>query len=127
MRYDKTSSGWGRGDAVWACDAKRGNCTDFHSPFIGMLRVDGIPAGFDIGFPLPENKDKGDIAGYQCWAEFYARKTGWIPVDHLRGVESEAERNALVAIERSRLLIGPKRACGKFWEDAWQTGNRARI
>jgi len=81
MRYDKTGSGWGRGDAVWACDAKRGNCTDFHSPFIGMLRVDGIPARFDIGFPLPENKDKGDIAGYHCWAEFYAPKTGWVPVD----------------------------------------------
>jgi transglutaminase-like putative cysteine protease len=81
MRYDKTGSGWGRGDAVWACDAKRGNCTDFHSPFIGMLRVDGIPARFDIGFPLPENKEKGDIAGYHCWAEFYARKTGWVPVD----------------------------------------------
>jgi transglutaminase-like putative cysteine protease len=81
MRYDKTGSGWGRGDAVWACDAKRGNCTDFHSPFIGMLRADGIPARFDIGFPLPENKDKGDIAGYHCWAEFYAPKTGWIPVD----------------------------------------------
>jgi transglutaminase-like putative cysteine protease len=81
MRYDKTGSGWGRGDAVWACDAKRGNCTDFHSPFIGMLRADGIPARFDIGLPLPENKDKGDIAGYHCWAEFYAVKTGWIPVD----------------------------------------------
>jgi transglutaminase-like putative cysteine protease len=81
MRYDKTGSGWGRGDAVWACDAKRGNCTDFHSPFIGMLRADGIPARFDIGFPLPDNKDKGEIAGYHCWAEFYARKTGWIPVD----------------------------------------------
>jgi len=81
MRYDKTGSGWGRGDAVWACDAKRGNCTDFHSPFIGMLRADGIPARFDIGFPLPEKKDKGDIPGYHCWAEFYARKSGWIPVD----------------------------------------------
>ena len=81
MRYDKTGSGWGRGDAVWACDSKHGNCTDFHSPFIGMLRADGIPARFDIGFPLPENKDKGDIAGYHCWAEFYAPKTGWIPVD----------------------------------------------
>lgn len=81
MRYDKTGSGWGRGDAVWACDSKRGNCTDFHSPFIGMLRADGIPARFDIGFPLPENKDEGDIAGYHCWAEFYASKTGWIPVD----------------------------------------------
>jgi transglutaminase-like putative cysteine protease len=81
MRYDKTGSGWGRGDAVWACDAKRGNCTDFHSPFIGMLRADGIPARFDIGFPLPENKEKGDIAGYHCWAEFYSSKIGWIPVD----------------------------------------------
>ncbi len=81
MRYDKTGSGWGRGDAVWACDAKHGNCTDFHSPFIGVLRADGIPARFDIGFPLPENKDKGDIPGYHCWAEFYAPKIGWIPVD----------------------------------------------
>ncbi len=81
MRYDKTGSGWGRGDAVWACDAKHGNCTDFHSPFIGMLRADGIPARFDIGFPLPENKDAGDIPGYHCWAEFYATKIGWIPVD----------------------------------------------
>lgn len=81
MRYDKTGSGWGRGDAVWACDSKRGNCTDFHSPFIGMLRADGIPARFDIGFPLPENSDKGDIPGYHCWAEFYADKAGWVPVD----------------------------------------------
>jgi len=81
MRYDKTGDGWGRGDAVWACDAKHGNCTDFHSPFIGMLRADGIPARFDIGFPLPENKNSGDIPGYHCWAEFYAPKTGWIPLD----------------------------------------------
>ena len=81
MRYDKSGTGWGRGDALWACDAKHGNCTDFHSPFIGMLRAEDIPAKFDIGFPLPENKDKGDIAGYHCWAEFHASKIGWIPVD----------------------------------------------
>jgi len=81
MRYDKTGTGWGRGDAVWACDAKHGNCTDFHSPFIGMMRADDIPARFDIGFPLPENKDQGDITGYHCWAEFFARNTGWVPVD----------------------------------------------
>ena len=81
MRYDKTGTGWGRGDALWACDSKHGNCTDFHSPFIGMLRSDGIPARFDIGFPVPEDKDKGDIAGYHCWAEFSASKIGWVPVD----------------------------------------------
>jgi transglutaminase-like putative cysteine protease len=93
MRYDKTGSGWGRGDAVWACDAKHGNCTDFHSPFIGMLRADGIPARFDIGFPLPENKDKGDIAGYHCWAEFYATKTGWIPVDISEAWKAKEKEN----------------------------------
>ncbi|HUK43131.1 MAG TPA: transglutaminase domain-containing protein [Candidatus Bathyarchaeia archaeon] len=81
MRYDKTGTGWGRGDAVWACDAKHGNCTDFHSPFIGMMRADDIPARFDIGYPIPENKDSGDIAGYHCWAEFFARNIGWVPLD----------------------------------------------
>jgi len=93
MRYDKTGSGWGRGDALWACDAKRGNCTDFHSPFIGMLRADRIPARFDIGFPLPENKDKGDIPGYHCWAEFYATKTGWIPVDISEAWKAKEKEN----------------------------------
>jgi transglutaminase-like putative cysteine protease len=93
MRYDKTGTGWGRGDAVWACDAKRGNCTDFHSPFIGILRADGIPARFDIGFPLPENKERGDIAGYHCWAEFYARKTGWVPVDISEAWKAQEKRD----------------------------------
>src|SRR5262249_14864589 len=49
LKYDKSGSGWGRGDAVWACDAKRGNCTDYHSLLIGMARSQGIPAKFEIG------------------------------------------------------------------------------
>ena len=81
MRYDKTGEGWGRGDAVWACTSKHGNCTDFHSLFIGMMRSAGIPARFEIGFPLPEGKSEGDIPGYHCWAEFYLNGVGWIPVD----------------------------------------------
>jgi len=89
MRYDKSGEGWGRGDAVWACTAKRGNCTDFHSLFIGMMRSSGIPARFEIGFPLPEGKTEGDIAGYHCWAEFYLAGVGWVPVD-----ASEAWKNA---------------------------------
>jgi transglutaminase-like putative cysteine protease len=81
MRYDKTGSGWGRGDVLYACDAKKGNCTDFHSLFISMARSQRIPARFEIGFPLPEDKTSGDIAGYHCWAEFFDPKDGWIPVD----------------------------------------------
>ena len=81
MRYDKTGSGWGHGDAVWACDSHHGNCTDFHSLFISMARSQHIPAKFEIGFAIPENKAASDVAGYHCWAEFYTPKHGWFPVD----------------------------------------------
>jgi hypothetical protein len=81
MKYDKSGTGWGRGDSLWACDAKRGNCTDFHSLFISMARSQGIPARFEIGFPLPGDKHQGEIPGYHCWAEFYLDGKGWVPVD----------------------------------------------
>jgi transglutaminase-like putative cysteine protease len=81
MRYDKTGIGWGHGDVLYACDAKKGNCTDFHSLFIAMARSQGIPARFEIGFPLPPDKHSGEIAGYHCWSDFYIDGKGWIPVD----------------------------------------------
>ncbi|MBI4042124.1 MAG: transglutaminase domain-containing protein [Deltaproteobacteria bacterium] len=81
MKYDKSGEGWGRGDAVWACSTKRGNCTDFHSLFIAMSRVQKIAARFEIGFPIPSDQEKGEIAGYHCWAEAYDPVQGWIPVD----------------------------------------------
>lgn len=81
MRYDKTGTGWGHGDVLYACDAKKGNCTDFHSLFIAMARSQGIPARFEIGFPLPPDKHSAEIAGYHCWSDFYIEGKGWIPVD----------------------------------------------
>lgn len=81
MRYDKSGTGWGNGDAIWACTAKRGNCTDFHSLFIGMMRAAGIPARFEIGFSVPTDQHDGTVPGYHCWAEFYVQPYGWIPVD----------------------------------------------
>ncbi len=81
MRYDKTGTGWGHGDVLYACDAKKGNCTDFHSLFIAMARSQGIPARFEIGFPLPPDKHFGEIAGYHCWSDFWIDGKGWIPVD----------------------------------------------
>jgi transglutaminase-like putative cysteine protease len=88
VKYDKTGKGWGRGDIYYACDARRGNCTDFHAIFIGYARAMGIPARFSIGFPLPTERGNGSIAGYHCWAEFYAEGIGWIPID-----ASEAGKN----------------------------------
>ena len=93
MRYDKTGTGWGRGDALWACDSKHGNCTDFHSVFISMMRSEKIPARFEIGFPLPEGVREGEISGYHCWAEFYVGGPGWVPVDISEAWKNPSKRD----------------------------------
>ena len=81
MKYDKSGNGWGRGDAIFACDTKRGNCTDFHALIIGAARSQGIPARFAIGFSLPEKRGAGEAPGYHCWAEMFVKGRGWVPVD----------------------------------------------
>jgi transglutaminase-like putative cysteine protease len=80
MRYAKFGNEYGNGDAMFACDSARGNCTDYHSYFIALSRAVGIPARFAIGAAVPANRDDGGIDGYHCWAEFYAEGKWW-PVD----------------------------------------------
>lgn len=92
MAYDKSGTGWGRGDIYYACDTKRGNCTDFHAIFIGFCRAVGIPAKFAIGFSLPEERGQGEIAGYHCWAEFYLPGYGWVPVDVSEAYKNPAKK-----------------------------------
>ncbi len=81
LEYKKVGTGWGNGDAFWACSERYGNCTDFHSLFNALARSSGIPARFEIGFPIPEDRDQGSIEGYHCWAQFYLPGVGWVPVD----------------------------------------------
>jgi transglutaminase-like putative cysteine protease len=80
MRYDKSGTGWSRGDAIYACDFRTGNCSDFHAYFIALARSIGIPARFAIGATIPADKNEGTIDGYHCWAEFLADGR-WVPVD----------------------------------------------
>jgi len=81
MSYSKRGKGWGHGDAIWACTRRYGNCTDFHSLFLGLARSQGIPARFVIGFPLPAERQEGPVPGYHCWAEAYDPALGWLPLD----------------------------------------------
>lgn len=81
LRYAKDGTGWGEGDAIWACTEKYGNCTDFHSLLMGMARSQGIPARFAIGFPIPHDPAEAEIGGYHCWAEAWDRARGWVPMD----------------------------------------------
>jgi transglutaminase-like putative cysteine protease len=92
VKYDKSGKGWGRGDIYYACDERRGNCTDFHAIFIGYARAVGIPARFAIGFPLPAERGAGQVSGYHCWAEFYVKGTGWVPVDASEAAKDPARR-----------------------------------
>lgn len=80
MKYDKSGEGWGRGDLMYACSALKGNCTDFHSLFIGLCRASRVPARVVMGLSVPKG-DQGKIEGYHCWAEFFDPKAGWVPVD----------------------------------------------
>ncbi len=91
MRYQKANAGYGKGDAVYACDVRTGNCTDYHSYFIALCRAAGIPARFAIGAPIPSARNTGRISGYHCWAEFYAEGKWW-PVD-----VSEADKYSALA------------------------------
>lgn len=92
MEYKKEGQGWGRGSTEWACSAKYGNCTDFHALFIAMARSAGLPARFQIGFPLPGARGAGELKGYHCWGWFYIGEIGWVPVDI-----SEARKSAELA------------------------------
>jgi transglutaminase-like putative cysteine protease len=83
MTYDKTGTGWGKGDTNYACDVGKGNCTDFHALFMSLARASGIPSGFEIGLYLPYEKGRKDekLGGYHCWAFFRVPGRTWVPVD----------------------------------------------
>jgi transglutaminase-like putative cysteine protease len=93
MIYNHLAPGAGTGNAVWACDSKTGDCTDFHSLFIGICRWRGIPADHVFGMPLPPDKPEGDIKHFHCWARFWVADVGWIPLDASRANKFPKDRD----------------------------------
>jgi transglutaminase-like putative cysteine protease len=88
MSYDKSGTGWGRGDTKFACDVGKGNCTDFHALFMSMARAEGIATGFEIGLYAPYKRHSDEaLGGYHCWSWFKVPGGTWVPVDI-----SEADR-----------------------------------
>lgn len=92
MVYNYLAPGAGKGNAVWACDSKTGDCTDFHSVFIGVCRWRGIPADHVFGLPLPPEKSEGDAKYCHCWAQFWVADVGWIPIDASRANKYPKDR-----------------------------------
>ena len=95
VEYKKVGTGWGNGDTFWACSERYGNCTDFHALFIALARSEGIPARFEIGFPVPLERPAGDIGGYHCWVQFYLPGRGWVPIDASEAAKHPQQRELL--------------------------------
>ncbi len=98
MTYDKSGEGWGRGDSLFACDARRGNCTDFHAYFMALCLAREIPTRFEVGLFGPYERRPGEeleVGGYHCWAEFRLPGRAWIPVDISEADKDPARADAL--------------------------------
>jgi transglutaminase-like putative cysteine protease len=93
MAYNHQAPGAGQGDAVWACDSKTGDCTDFHSVFIGVCRWRGIPADHVFGLAIPPDRPEGDIKYCHCWAQFWVAGVGWVPLDASRANKYPKDRD----------------------------------
>jgi hypothetical protein len=60
-------------------------------------------------FHCPKTKDKGDIAGYHYWAEFYAHKTGWIPVDISEAWKAKQKDYFFGSVDANRVQLSTGR------------------
>ncbi len=69
------------GNSRMALNFKKGQCSEYHSAFISLVRSLGIPAKFELGFSISPDKKEGELRGYHCWAKFYVKNKGWFPVD----------------------------------------------
>lgn len=118
MDYNWKAKGAGRGDVLWACDSKTGDCSDYHSMFIALCRSQGIPADHEFGFPIRSREKAGTILHHHCWARFWVDGVGWIPVDiseadkhpELRGYNFGAQSAKLLKLTHGRdiTLVPPQ-------------------
>lgn len=114
MDYDKSGEGWGEGDTEWACSMGKGNCTDFHSLYLALLRCAGVPGRFEIGTAFPKGMTGGDITafkcGYHCWVSFYTPEFGWVPADVSEAAQKADKRDYFFgAVDADRVLLSQGR------------------
>ena len=91
--YDGTLPGQEQG-AAWAFDNKRGDCSEYSSLMITLLRIQGIPARKVTGYLLTNennyNPAVGEVFNFHTssagstnmlghvWVEYYIPEIGWI-------------------------------------------------
>jgi len=104
MDYDTSEAGWGLGDAIYASDSAKGNCTDYHSLFNAISRTHGMPARFNIGFSMDDTTE-GDISDYHCWTEYHTEEKGWIPLDIIKADDSPEKVDYYGYLDERRIML----------------------
>jgi transglutaminase-like putative cysteine protease len=105
MVYNYQAPGAGIGDMVWACNSKTGDCSDYHSVFIGVMRSAGIPADHVFGVPLRIRVGKGMAKSWHCWARFYVEGPGWATIDASEADKHPDQRDYLFGTLGNEYLI----------------------
>ncbi|MHA1669048.1 MAG: transglutaminase-like domain-containing protein [Promethearchaeota archaeon] len=96
LTYDDTLPAQEKG-ALWAYDNKRGDCSEYSSLMITLLRCQGIPARKVTGYVISANPSLKPYIGQKwsynlndqesnsflghAWVEYYVPNIGWIACD----------------------------------------------
>jgi len=64
--------------ALWALENGKGDCTEYSTLMVALLRALGIPARVNVGAALDPATNK---FLWHAWAEVFMPKLGWIPFD----------------------------------------------
>lgn len=81
-------------------DKKRGYCEYFASATVVLLRLQGVPARYVLGFGVRESNKEGDQyvvrdSDAHAWAEAYVPGRGWVAVDATPADQYDALRAPL--------------------------------
>ncbi len=85
---------------------EEGYCVYFASAMTVMLRTQGVPARFTVGYSTGQEVDDGRwvVRGLDshAWVEVYFPEIGWIPFDPTPGVERTSRRERRLQVARNR-------------------------
>ena len=78
---------------------KKGECGDYAALFVALCRAKGIPARPIVGYWAKSGLDQT-----HCWAEFYLKPFGWVPVDPTIG-QIKARKYYFGNMDNQRVIL----------------------
>lgn len=100
--------------ALWALQNGRGDCTEYGTLFVALMRAVGIPARTVTGHVSSRLSEGGIVNATRLWvdsphlwSEFYVGGYGWVPVDPTFGEGDPWDHFGIVWSQYLPFLKGP--------------------